>query len=157
MMRDPADYLGVRADVFRWVLFTPDVNACYPYQASVTGPPELLKELGVARPWRLQDAALGDYVALFLPTPFYSHATYGLLALILVCFLCWRRRPTDIAMVSMLAGALVFTAGFFVISIACDYRYLLFLDLSALTALFYCAITWRHDVPVPTKANKNDF
>ena len=28
------------------------------------------------------------------------------------------------------------------ISIACDYRYLLFLDLAALIGLFYCVATW---------------
>jgi hypothetical protein len=41
----------------------------------------------------------------------------------------------------MLVGALTFTACFFVISIACDYRYLLFLDLSAIAALVYCVTT----------------
>ena len=31
---------------------------------------------------------------------------------------------------------------FFVIAIACDYRYLLFLDLASIVAVFYCAATW---------------
>ncbi len=143
----PADYLGVRAQVFRWVFLTPDVGQCMPYITGVTGPPQILKELGVARPFRPQDRALGAYAALFLLTPLYSHATYAVLALALLVFLAWRGRPADVAIATMLAGALVFTACFFVISIACDYRYLFFLDLSALTALFYCVVTLRGENP----------
>jgi hypothetical protein len=40
----------------------------------------------------------------------------------------------------MLSAAMVFTASFFVISIACDYRYLYFLDVAALTACFYLVL-----------------
>lgn len=147
IIHHPADYLAVRADVFRWVLLTPDVTQCMPYITGVTGPPQYLKELGVARPFRPQDRALGNYAALFLSTPIYSHATYAVLVFVLLAFLAWRRRPADIALATMLAGALVFTACFFVISIACDYRYLLFLDLSGLVALFYCAVTLREQAP----------
>ena len=46
-------------------------------------------------------------------------------------------------MAGLLAGAFAFTASFFAISIACDYRYLYALDLSALTALVYLALDWR--------------
>jgi hypothetical protein len=143
MVRHPRDYLRVRTQVFRWVFLTPDVRQCMPYITGVTGPPQYLKELGVGRPFRPQDAALGNYAALFLPTPFYAHAAYAGLALILVVFLGWRRRPADVVIATMLVGAVVFTSGFFVISIACDYRYLLFLDLSALVALFYSAVGSR--------------
>jgi hypothetical protein len=141
IIHHPGDYFSVRAQVFRWVLLTPDISQCMPYITGVTGPPQYVKELAVARPFRFQDRALGNYAALFLPSPLYSHVTYGVVALTMLGFLAWRRRPADIAMAAMLAGALVFTACFFVISIACDYRYLLFLDLSALTALFYFVTT----------------
>jgi hypothetical protein len=137
----PADYLAVRAQVFRQVLLTPDVTQCMPYITGVAGPQQYLQELGVARPFRPQDRALGNYAAWFLATPLYSHATYSALALVLLVFLLWRRGPADMAMAAMLAAALTFAACFFVISIACDYRYLVFLDLSALAALFYCAAT----------------
>jgi hypothetical protein len=40
----------------------------------------------------------------------------------------------------MLIAAFAFTASFFVISIACDYRYLYFLDIAALAAVFYLAL-----------------
>lgn len=143
LIHHPGDYLGVRAQVFRWVFLTPDITQCMPYITGVTGPPQDLKDLGVARPFRPQDRALGNYAALFLPTPLYSHATYAVLAIVLLAYLIRRRLSADIPMAAMLSGALVFTACFFVISIACDYRYLLFLDLSALTGLFYCTIIRR--------------
>jgi len=43
----------------------------------------------------------------------------------------------------MLAGAFAFTTSFFAISIACDYRYLYALDLSALAVLLYLACDAR--------------
>ena len=46
-------------------------------------------------------------------------------------------------MAALIASALAFTASFFVISISCDYRYLYFLDLSALAALFYLSLDTR--------------
>jgi hypothetical protein len=63
-----------------------------------------------------------------------------------------RRQAEDIAMAFMLIGAFAFTLSFFVISIACDYRYLYALDLSAMFAAFYVALNptlltvyWRRD------------
>lgn len=143
IVHHPGDYLRVRLQVFRWVFLTPDLRACMPYLTGVTGPPQLVKELGVGRSFRPQDAALGNYAALLLPTPLYAHATYAVLALILFAFLLWRRRPADITIAALLGGALIFTAGYFIISIACDYRYLIFLDLSALAAAMYTAVSWR--------------
>ncbi|HEY6578050.1 MAG TPA: hypothetical protein VIY09_01890 [Rhizomicrobium sp.] len=143
LLRHPLDYLQVRARVFAWVFFTPDLRQCVAYYTGVNGPPQILQALGLKRRFRAQDRALVDYAALFASTPFFSHAAYAILAIALFAFLAWRRRPADIAIASMLAGALVFAASFFVISIACDYRYLLFLDLAALAASFYCAATWR--------------
>jgi uncharacterized membrane protein YphA (DoxX/SURF4 family) len=54
-----------------------------------------------------------------------------------------RRRAADIAIAFMLLATFAFTASFFVISIACDYRYLYFLDLATLVAAFYVAFDWR--------------
>ena len=45
----------------------------------------------------------------------------------------------DLAVAGLLAGALLFTLTFVIISIACDYRYLLFLDLSAMAAALHIA------------------
>ncbi|MEI9931228.1 MAG: hypothetical protein WDM89_11975 [Rhizomicrobium sp.] len=47
-----------------------------------------------------------------------------------------RRAQGDLAMAAMLISALLFTASFFVISIACDYRYLYFLDMGVVDRRF---------------------
>jgi len=54
-------------------------------------------------------------------------------------FLLVRRRAADIAVAAMLGAAFAFTASFALISLACDYRYLYVLDLSAMAALLYAA------------------
>ena len=57
--------------------------------------------------------------------------------MVLMVMLLRRGEPADLAMAGLLAGALLFTMTFCVISIACDYRYLVFLDLSAMAASLY--------------------
>ena len=58
-----------------------------------------------------------------------------------------RRQPADIAMAALQLAGVGFTASFFLISIACDYRYLYFTDLAALVGLVYAAVEfpwlWR--------------
>ena len=39
-----------------------------------------------------------------------------------------------------MGGSLAFAASFFVISIACDYRYLYLLDMAAITGVLYLAL-----------------
>jgi hypothetical protein len=60
-------------------------------------------------------------------------------AVVLLIVLLRRRADADIGVAAMLAGALAFTASFAMISIACDYRYLYFLDLAAIAAALYLA------------------
>ena len=55
----------------------------------------------------------------------------------MLIFLLRRRQGADLAVAGLLASALLFTATFVIISIACDYRYLLFLDLSAMAGALY--------------------
>jgi hypothetical protein len=137
----PLDYLGVRARVFAWTFLTPDPIGCEDWYVGVTGFPRYLHDLGLERQIRPRDRALGNYVNLFVGTPIFSHVTYALLALALLFVLLSRRRPADLAIALLLVCALVFTASFFAISIACDYRYLLFLDLAALVGCLYCGVT----------------
>jgi hypothetical protein len=59
------------------------------------------------------------------------------LALVLLVFLLRRGRNTDLAVAGLLASALLFAMTFVIMSLACDYRYLLFLDLSAISAALY--------------------
>ena len=46
----------------------------------------------------------------------------------------------DLAVIGLMLAALSFAASFFVISLACDYRYLYLLDLAALVGLVYWAL-----------------
>jgi hypothetical protein len=140
VLTHPGLYLAVRWPVFDWVVATPDVAACHPAFAGVEGPPDLLQALGLKPLIRTQDQMLATYTRAFMGTPVLSHLTFLVLALALLVALLWRRQPADLAIAAMLGGALVFTASFFVVSLACDYRYLDFLDLSAMTAGFYWAL-----------------
>jgi len=133
-------YLKVRMDVFRWVFATPDLVLCLPVDAGVDGPPGVLKTLGIAQRWDDRDQALYDYGHALIGTPVLSHVMAAALAAAALIVLLRRRRVADIAIAGMLAAALIFTLTFFAISIACDYRYLYFLDIAAMTALFYLAL-----------------
>jgi hypothetical protein len=141
----PLLYLRVRWDAFRWVLFTPDSLACRPIFAGVTGPPTLLRSLGMTPRFDVRDRALTSYGLLFVATPVLSHATFLIIALVALVVLLRRRSASDIAIAAMLVSALIFATSFFAISIACDYRYLYFLDLSAIVALIYLAPDLREE------------
>jgi hypothetical protein len=136
----PLLYLKVRAIEFGWVFLTPDIALCRPVFVGIEGPAGEMADLGLAPRRSATDLALQRYVTAFMGTPFLSHGFYGVLALVLMVFLLRRRSPGDLAITAMLGAALVFSASFFVISIACDYRYLYFLDLAVLSALFYAAL-----------------
>ncbi len=133
-------YLRVRAEVFRWVFLTPDLRVCLPYLVGISGPAPEMRELGLAPRWDDRDDALDAYAGAFVGTPILSHAAFALLAALLLAFLLRRRQPPDIAVAFLLIGAIGFALSFFAISIACDYRYLYFLDLSALVATFYVSL-----------------
>lgn len=136
-------YFRVRAEVFRWVFATPDLMACRPVFTGIEGPADVMAKLGVTKRFDRRDAALNYYARAFAGTPVWSHPFYMVLALIMLVFLFARSRAADIAMALMLLSTLAFTASFFVISIACDYRYLYFLDLATLVAAFYLSLDWR--------------
>lgn len=140
VLEHPGLYLTVRAADFGWLFFTPDIAACRPAFTGVDGPQAAMASLGLSARRDGRDLALARYVLGFVGTPAFSHAAYALLALALAALLLRRRSPGDIAVASMLLGALAFAASFFAISIACDYRYLYFLDLAALAAGFYASL-----------------
>ncbi|MDB5452044.1 MAG: hypothetical protein JWO33_622, partial [Caulobacteraceae bacterium] len=99
----------------------------------------MLRDLGQQPRWTDADQQLANYWTWFLDTPAYSHAAYAGLALALAGLLLWRRSPADVAVAAMLLAGLAFTASFFVVSIACDYRYLYFADLAAIAGAIYFA------------------
>lgn len=142
----PAAYLLQRADVFRWTFLTPKLGLCLPVQVGVSGPGDMLKDLDLQTGIDVQDQALADYAKRFYGTPVFSHLTWALAALAVIGLLLRRRDPADCAIIGLEVGALAFTASFFLISVACDYRYLYPLDLAAMAGVLYVALDpprWR--------------
>ena len=143
VLGDPALYARVRSGVFRQVFATPTIDRCLPAHVGVVGPAWALASLGMSERHDPQDSKLYYYVTWHLDTPSMSHVAYAIVALTLLVLLMRRRDPTDVVIAALLAGALAFAASFFVISIACDYRYLYFLDMAAITGLLYWALDPR--------------
>jgi hypothetical protein len=140
ILRHPLLYLRERTAVFAWVFLTPEIERCIPVCLGVQGPTDVLDDLGMEYRWSGQDDRLLAYDRAFLHTPVYSHLAYALLALGVGLVLLLRRDRADAAMIALMASALGFAASFFAISIACDFRYLYFLDLAAMTGLIYVAV-----------------
>ena len=132
-------YLKVRTRDFFWVLATPDIDACLPFFDGVSGPEPWVTRLGLKNQERPQDLALKAWGEPWSHSPLSSHLLYLAIDAVLLGLLLIRRRTTDIAVAGLLAAALLFTATFFIISVACDYRYLYFLDLAAVAAGVYVA------------------
>lgn len=137
VINHPLLYLRVRMAAFGAVLTTPDSAVCHFSHNGIEGPPDLLHQLGLTPGKRPQDRAMANYAHLFFATPVYSHILWGALALVLLVLLLRRSEPGDAAIAGLLAGALVFTVTFAAISIACDYRYLILLDLAAMTGALH--------------------
>ena len=143
LLRHPWLYLSSRADMFYWVVFTPDINKCLPFMVGVQGPQDELNALNIDPRWDDRDVWLQNYGGAFEGTPVFQHGIYLLLSLVAAGILLRRRRGADIAIGVMQLSALVYTASFFFISLACDYRYLYAVDLAAITGWFYLALDWR--------------
>jgi hypothetical protein len=139
MSTAPTLYLETRWSAFWQVLATPRIAACAPVLVGVDpGDARMLRAAGLAARETDKDDWDGDYAASFLGSPVFSHLLYGAVALVLLALAIRdvrRGRAELLATVGLLAAALAFTASFFVISIACDYRYLYFLDVAAMAAL----------------------
>ena len=144
----PGLYLTVRGEAFRQVFLTPDIRACAAVLVGVDpGNPAMLRRAGLTARETDKDDWDGDYASAFLGTPVFSHAAYAALALVMLVLaardLVRSQAVEMIATVGMLVAALAFTASFAVISLACDYRYLYFVDVAALAALAQRAALWR--------------
>lgn len=140
ILHQPQAYLAHRLDAFRWVFLTPGIDSCLPLFVGVDGPPKVLADLNLAPGIDPVDFAMANYGSYFLDTPVFSHLSYAIVALVCALLMLLRHEPQDVAMAGMMFAALGFAASFFVISIACDYRYLYFLDLAALAGALYLAI-----------------
>jgi hypothetical protein len=137
VLHHPGLYMAQRLPVFWQVLATPDIRACHPMFFGVDGPVDVLKRLGLARRWTMRDGMMARYGTALLDTPLFSHLAFAALAVFLLIILLRRGDSADIAIAGLLAGALFFAFTFLVVSVACDYRYLYFLDLAGLTGAFY--------------------
>jgi hypothetical protein len=139
VLQHPALYLKVRWPVFHWVLAPPDLLQCHPDVVGVDGPKDVLNTLGLKEQIRPQDRFLYFYVMRFVGIPILSHLLFAALAFGSLVLLLRRGQGSDIAIAGLMAGALIFALSFYVISIACDYRYLYFLDLAAMTGMLKLA------------------
>lgn len=143
ILHHPVLYLSSRADMFAWVLFTPRIDKCLPFTVGVQGPQDELDQVNMDPRWDDRDVWLQNYGDGFKGTPVFQHGLFAILSMIIAWIVLRRRRPVDIAIGAMQLSALLYTASFFAVSIACDYRYLYVLDLAAVTGCFYLALGWH--------------
>ncbi len=137
VLQHPLLYFRTRWADFAALVTSPDPIACHLVSIGVSGSPAQLKQLGLVAGIGPRAQVLGNYSQLFVPTPVFSHLAWGALAMVLMVILIRRGEPEDLVMSGLLASALLFAMTFFFISIACDYRYLVFLDLSAMASALY--------------------
>jgi hypothetical protein len=140
ILKTPALYLAWRAEAFWQVFATPRIRSCAAVLVGVDpGQPALLRAAGLTARETDKDDWDGDYASALLDTPVFSHIAYALLALALLILaardLARGVNPELAATVGLLVGAFAFSASFFIISLACDYRYLYFLDVAAMASL----------------------
>lgn len=140
ILHHPGAYLAHRFDVFRWVFAQPEIELCLPVFVGVSGREDMLKDLKIPAGVEPQDQVLANYATWFYYTPVYSHLAYALVALLVGVVLLTRRDAPDMVMVGLMASSLGFSASFFIISVACDYRYLYVQDLTAMAGVLYLAL-----------------
>ena len=145
ILKNPGLYLRVRIEDFRWVFAPPVIDWCLPIYVGVDAPEDKMKPLGLAHRYVQSDIMLANYSSWFLDTPAYSHVFYAAVSVLLAGLLLWRRGPGDLPLAALQLAGVAFAASFFIISIACDYRYLYFTDLAAIVGLVYAAV----DPPMP--------
>jgi hypothetical protein len=139
----PGQYLAVRADNFRW-LFFPHPRECLTFAVGVLTIPADLKAAKLARRYDARDQWLNDnYASPLLGTPAYSHPFFAIVGIVCLLALLWRRGPADLVMAGLLVAAFLFALSFFVISVACQYRYLYALDLSVIASTLYLLAGFR--------------
>jgi hypothetical protein len=140
LSRHTRAYLAHRLDVFRWMAAPPDVTRCAVAPVGLDGPPATLKALGLTPRLSARDRTMKAYAGLFYRTPVFSHVPYAVVALALAfVFLVRSREPADAVVGVMMAASLVFAASFLAIGLACDYRYLYVVDLTAMAGALYWA------------------
>lgn len=140
VLEHPDAYLEHRWRVFTWVFATPKIDSCLPVFVGVQGSAEMAQALTIPQGIERVDQEMFNYATWFLDTPLFSHVFFALIAAVCAGVLLRRRDPADIVIIALLLSGLGFAASFAAISLACDYRYLYFLDLAALSGLLYVTL-----------------
>ncbi len=140
VLKHPLLYLRVRWEDFRWVFAPPVIDWCLPIYVGVDAPDEKMRPLKLVHRYSDADAGLANYSTWFFDTPIYWHWFYAAISLVLAGLFLWRRQPADIVLAGLQLAGVAFSASFFIISIACDYRYLYFTDLAAIAGVIYAAV-----------------
>ena len=149
VLSNPVTYLSVRARDFSWLFLSTHPDECLTYAVGVISVPADLKRAGVKFRYDDRDQWLDEsYAQPLLGTPALSHPLFAAIGLACFIFLIWRRRSADLPMAGLILATIVYTLSYFVIGIACQYRYLYLVDLSAIAALIYVAATSEADARI---------
>ncbi|HEY1631469.1 MAG TPA: hypothetical protein VGF56_09140 [Rhizomicrobium sp.] len=144
VLAHPLDYLAVRAADFWWVFGSTHADECMTYVTGIDGPPGPMRLLNLKTRYDDRDNILDDdYAGPLIGTPALSHPFFAMIGLICFVLLMRRRRPADLVMAGLLGAVALYAASYFVIALACEYRYLLAIDLAAIAAVFYLAADFR--------------
>jgi hypothetical protein len=134
----PFAYLLAKAKVFDWLVAPHDPWQCVPYIVGVSDDyPALLQSLTLAPRYDRRDQALDDYTRPFVGSPILWHPTFLALGVVAIVILVRRRNVADVVLAAYLGSAIAFSLSFFFIALACDYRYLYSLDVSAIAVWLY--------------------
>jgi len=160
LLRRPWLYARVRAQVFWDTLSTPDSANCPLVSVGVQDLDRAeLARAGLQPRLTRRDQWDEEYVWNFWDTPVLSHLAWMTLLLVLIALdvrdlTRGDRRPGLIAAIGLSGCALAYAATYFPASVACDYRYLYFLDIAAMAALVRRAAAhpFRRQAARPTTA-----
>jgi hypothetical protein len=141
ILRRPVLYDRLRSAVFLSTLATPASDNCPMMIIGIDGGDAgLLTLAGMKTRARAGDDWDEAYAGAFLGTPLFSHLTWT--AVILICLALnlrdarrGARPPGFEAITGLGCAALLYAASYFVISGACDYRYLYVLDVAGMAIL----------------------
>jgi hypothetical protein len=133
MLREsPWSYVRHRTKVFAWHLGLYDIGKCLPYHVGISpDPAELVTALGVdLNPNPLGNTWLRAFGGHFLP--WFRPIYFVIAGLCLMGYAMWRRQEVRVV-VPLQAASFLYVASFWLIGVACDFRYMY---LNVLAAMF---------------------
>lgn len=145
----PAAYGEHRLQAAAWLWGLRDPRACLPIHLGVEGLPDQVAALGLATAPRPADVALYAKLSPWLGSPWFRPATYGALILLAAAWAVAFRRGLERRLVlTVVVGALAYSATTTPIAFACDLRYLY--PLVGLASLAWMLLAFRFrtdDIP----------